>query len=95
MSPIQPFHSEIPGRWSGIERPYGTDQVRRLRGSVRVEHTLAQLGARKLWAQVNGGGFVNALGAMTGGQAVQMAKAGLRAIYCLSLIHISEPTRPY
>jgi len=82
MSPIQPFHPEIPGRWTGIERPYGPDQVRRLRGSVRVEHTLAQLGARKLWAQVNGGGYVNALGAMTGGQAVQMAKAGLRAIYC-------------
>ncbi len=82
MSPIQPLHPEIPGRWTGIERPYGTDQVRRLRGSVRVEHTLAQLGARKLWAQVNGGGYVNALGAMTGGQAVQMAKAGLRAIYC-------------
>jgi len=82
MSPVQPFHPEIPGRWTGIERPYGTDQVRRLRGSVRVEHTLAQLGARKLWAQVNGGGYVNALGAMTGGQAVQMAKAGLRAIYC-------------
>jgi isocitrate lyase len=83
MSPVQPFITDNPGpRWDGIERPYGLEQVRKLRGSIRVEHTLAQLGAHKLWEQINGDGYVHALGAMTGGQAVQMAKAGLRAIYC-------------
>ncbi len=68
-------------RWGGIERPYSAEEVASLRGSVRVEHTLARLGAGRLWAALSGGGYVNALGAMTGGQAVQMAKAGLRAIY--------------
>ena len=83
MSPIQPFLTDAHGpRWDGIERPYSADQVRRLRGSIRIEHTLAQIGAHKLWEQITGGGYVNALGALTGGQAVQMAKAGLRAIYC-------------
>jgi isocitrate lyase len=83
MSPIQPFEIENSGpRFLGIQRPYTPDQVRKLRGSVRIEYTLAQRGARKLWEQVSGGGYVNSLGAMTGGQAVQMAKAGLQAIYC-------------
>src|ERR671933_916372 len=68
-------------RWSGIERRYGEDDVLRLRGSVRVEHTLARLGAERLWALLNGDKPVRALGAMTGGQAVQMVKAGLEAIY--------------
>ncbi len=83
MSPIQPFEIENSSlRFAGIQRPYTSDQVRKLRGSVRIEHTLAQRGARKLWDLVSGGGYVNSLGAMTGGQAVQMAKAGLQAIYC-------------
>ena len=68
-------------RWEGIERPYSAEEVVALRGSIHVEHTLARVGAERLWALLNGGGHVNALGAMTGGQAVQMAKAGLRAIY--------------
>src|SRR5438270_238575 len=68
-------------RWAGIERPYSAEDVVRLRGSVRVEHTLARLGAERLWARLSGGGHVAALGAMTGGQAVQMAKARLQAIY--------------
>jgi isocitrate lyase len=68
-------------RWEGIERPYSAEEVVALRGSIHVEHTLARVGAERLWALLNGGGYVNALGAMTGGQAVQMAKAGLRAIY--------------
>jgi isocitrate lyase len=69
------------GRWDGIERPYSAEDVVALRGSIHVEHTLARVGAERLWAALNGDGYVNALGAMTGGQAVQMAKAGLKAIY--------------
>jgi isocitrate lyase len=68
-------------RWQGIERPYTDEDVRRLRGSVPVEHTLARRGAERLWALLNGDRHVAALGALTGGQAVQMAKAGLEAIY--------------
>jgi isocitrate lyase len=72
---------QADARWAGIERPYSADDVVRLCGSVRVEHTLARLGAERLWALLSSGGYVGALGAMTGGQAVQMAKAGLKAIY--------------
>jgi isocitrate/methylisocitrate lyase len=68
-------------RWRGIARPYGEDEVARLRGSVRVEHSLARRGAERLWSRLAGDGYVAALGALTGGQAVQMAKAGLEAIY--------------
>jgi isocitrate lyase len=68
-------------RWRGIERPYTASDVLRLRGPVQIEHTLARLGAEQLWALLNGPDYVAALGAMTGGQAVQMAKAGLKAIY--------------
>ena len=68
-------------RWAGIERPYTADDVLALRGSVRVEHTLARLGAERLWALMHERDYVNALGAMTGGQAVQQVKAGLHAIY--------------
>jgi isocitrate lyase len=68
-------------RWLGIERPYGEDEVDRLRGSVRVEHSLARQGAERLWSRLTGDRRVAALGALTGGQAVQMAKAGLEAIY--------------
>jgi isocitrate lyase len=68
-------------RWRGIERPYGGEEVVRLRGSIRVECTLARLGAERLWALLRDEDYVAALGAMTGGQAVQMVKAGLKAIY--------------
>ena len=68
-------------RWEGIERPYSEEDVERLRGSVKVEHTLARLGAERLWQLLNDKPYVNALGAMSGGQAVQMVKAGLQAIY--------------
>jgi isocitrate lyase len=68
-------------RWEGIERPYTDEDVARLRGSVHVEHTLARLGAERLWRLLEDRGYVAALGAMTGGQAVEMVKAGLDAIY--------------
>jgi isocitrate lyase len=68
-------------RWDGIERPYTKEDVERLRGSVHVEHTLARLGAERLWRLLREEPYVAALGAMTGGQAVQMVKAGLQAIY--------------
>ena len=68
-------------RWRGIERVYSADDVVRLRGSVRVQHSLAQQGSRRLWQLLQGPKQINALGAMTGGQAVQMVKAGLQAIY--------------
>src|SRR5215210_2956982 len=68
-------------RWHGVARPYTQEDVLRLRGSVLVEHTLARCGAERLWALLNGDTHVAALGALTGGQAVQMSKAGLRAIY--------------
>jgi isocitrate/methylisocitrate lyase len=70
-----------PDRWRGIERPYTTEDVERLRGPVQVEHTLARLGAERLWKLLGSDEHVAALGALTGGQAVQMAKAGLKAIY--------------
>jgi isocitrate lyase len=65
----------------GIERTYSEEDVRRLRGSVHVEHTLARLGAERLWQLLQEEDYVAALGAMTGGQAVEMVKAGLKAIY--------------
>ncbi|SLM64777.1 MULTISPECIES: isocitrate lyase [Dickeya] len=71
-------------RWEGITRPYRAEDVVNLRGSVNPVCTLAQLGAEKLWALLNGKsrkGYVNCLGALTGGQALQQAKAGLEAVY--------------
>jgi isocitrate/methylisocitrate lyase len=68
-------------RWAGITRPYSAEEVVRLRGSVVPECTLARVGAERLWRLLTQGGYVNALGALTGGQAVQMVKAGLQAIY--------------
>jgi isocitrate lyase len=68
-------------RWHGIERPYSADDVERLRGSVVVEHTLARLGAERLWTLLQTEPFVPSLGALSGNQAVQMVKAGLPAIY--------------
>src|SRR5579884_1207542 len=68
-------------RWGGVERPYSAEQVVRLRGSVVPECTLARLGAERLWELLGRDEPVRALGALTGGQAVQMVKAGLDAIY--------------
>src|SRR5437899_3610217 len=68
-------------RWAGIERTYTPEEVVRLRGSVVPECTLARLGSERLWRLLTQGGYVSALGALTGGQAVQMVKAGLQAIY--------------
>lgn len=68
-------------RWKGVKRPYLAEEVVRLRGSVRIEYTLARMGAERLWHLVNTEPFVRALGALTGNQAVQMVQAGLKAIY--------------
>jgi len=68
-------------RWKGIERPYSAEEVVKLQGSVVVEHTLAKRGAAKLWKLLHEEDFINALGALTGNQAVQQVKAGLKAIY--------------
>jgi isocitrate lyase len=68
-------------RWAGIERTYTAAEAVRLRGSVVPECTLARLGAERLWRLLTQGGYVNALGALSGGQAVQMVRAGLSAIY--------------
>src|SRR6186997_541140 len=68
-------------RWNGIERLYTEEDVERLRGTIRVEHSLARLGAERLWQLLQDEDYVAALGAMSGGQAVQMVKAGLKAIY--------------
>ena len=68
-------------RWAGITRSYSAEDVVRLRGTVQIEHSLARLGAEKLWKSLHSEPFVNALGAMTGNQAMQQVKAGLKAIY--------------
>src|SRR6201991_6328 len=68
-------------RWKGVERTYKAEDVVRLRGSVHIEYSLARLGAEKLWKYVNEKPFVNALGALTGNQAMQQVRAGLDAIY--------------
>src|SRR5205085_4154169 len=68
-------------RWKGITRPYKAHDVLRLRGSVLIEQTLARLGAERLWNLLHTDPYVAALGALTGNQAVQQVKAGLKAIY--------------
>lgn len=68
-------------RWKGIERPYSAEDVVKLRGSILIEQTLATKGAARLWKSLNEEDFINALGALTGNQAVQQVKAGLKAIY--------------
>ncbi|WP_423196965.1 MULTISPECIES: isocitrate lyase [unclassified Cupriavidus] len=68
-------------RWKGVKRNYSAEDVIRLRGSVQIEHTLARRGAEKLWHLLNTEPFVNTLGALTGNQAMQQVKAGLKAIY--------------
>jgi isocitrate lyase len=68
-------------RWTGIQRPYSSEDVIRLRGSLHIEHTLARHGAERLWDLLHAESYVPALGALTGNQAVQQVKAGLKAIY--------------
>ncbi|EJC69526.1 isocitrate lyase [Rhizobium leguminosarum bv. viciae WSM1455] len=79
------FYKLVPNasasRFDGIERPYSADDVRRLRGSVALSHTLAEMGADRLWRLLHQEDFVNALGALSGNQAMQMVRAGLKAIY--------------
>ncbi|MEI5617298.1 isocitrate lyase, partial [Streptomyces brasiliscabiei] len=68
-------------RFDGIKRDYTAADVAKLRGSVKIEYTLAELGARRLWELLHTRPYVHSLGAFTGNQAVQMVKAGLEAIY--------------
>src|SRR3569833_1843473 len=68
-------------RWASIDREYTAEDVVRLRGSVQEEHTLARLGAERLWKLLHDDDYINALGALTGNQAVQQVRAGLKAIY--------------
>ena len=68
-------------RWKNVKRDYSAAEVAKLSGSVNIEYSLAKQGAEKLWNEINNSDFVNALGALTGNQAMQQAKAGLRAVY--------------
>jgi isocitrate lyase len=68
-------------RWNGVQRNYSAEDVLKLRGNVKIEYTLARLGSEKLWRMMRSEPFVNALGALTGNQAMQQVKAGLKAIY--------------
>ena len=72
---------ETDSRWKGIKRGFTAEDVVRLRGSLQAEHTIARHGAEKLWNDMHEQPFVNALGALTGNQAMQQVKAGLKAIY--------------
>src|SRR5256884_7480650 len=73
--------NEADVRWRDITRPYSSTDVERVRGSLRIEHTLARRGAEKLWQLLQNEDYVAALGALTGNQAMQQVKAGLKAIY--------------
>ncbi|RUX84859.1 isocitrate lyase, partial [Mesorhizobium sp. M7A.F.Ca.CA.004.08.1.1] len=79
------FYNLVPsapeGRFDGIERPYSAADVKRLRGSVQIRQSLAEMGANRLWKLIHEEDFVNALGAMSGNQAMQQVRAGLKAIY--------------
>ncbi|MDP6351685.1 MAG: isocitrate lyase [Alphaproteobacteria bacterium] len=76
-----PWPTAAPGRWDHVRRDYGADDVRALRGSLAIHHTLAETGAAKLWRLLQTEDYVPTLGAFTGNQAVQHAKAGLKALY--------------
>jgi isocitrate lyase len=73
--------ADLKNRWAGITRPYDQAAVDRLRGSVRIEHTIARMGAERLWHLLHTEPYINALGSLTGNQAVQMVRGGLKAIY--------------
>src|SRR6202046_3166644 len=79
-SQLQSQWQEDP-RWAGVQRTFTAEDVIRLRGSVQEEHTLARLGAERLWRLLHREDYVNSLGALTGNQAVQQVRAGLKAIY--------------
>ncbi|MGZ8364117.1 MAG: isocitrate lyase [Caulobacteraceae bacterium] len=82
MTNLTDLVHDIPeGRFDGVERPYSLDEVKRLRGSFPIRHTLAERGANRLWELLNTEDYVHALGAVTGNQAMQMVRAGLKAIY--------------
>ena len=81
MATFDEFVPAPPGRFEGITRPYSVDEVMRLRGSLPIEHTLARRGALKLWELLRQDEPVRALGALSGNQAMQMVRAGLKAIY--------------
>ena len=82
MTDFDKLHRNLPsGRFDGIERPYSAEDVKRLRGSVELRHSLAEMGANRLWQLLHQDDFVNALGALSGNQAMQMVRAGLKAIY--------------
>ena len=83
VAALQKDWDENP-RWDNVRRTYSAEDVVRLRGSIQIEHTLAQRGSKKLWDLINGSskkGYVNAMGAITAGQALQQAKAGIEAVY--------------
>src|SRR5262249_6995593 len=81
QAPAAPLPHAPLGRFDGIERPYGAAEVERLRGSVAIRHTLAERGANRLWGLLHSEPYLPCLGAMTGNQARQMVRAGLKAIY--------------
>lgn len=81
MDPYKIAESREKNRWEGITRTYSEDDVKKLRGSFHIEHTIAKLGAERLWNLLNERPYVHALGALTGNQAMQMVKGGLEAIY--------------
>ncbi len=82
MAPYTPTTpSSNADRWNGIVRPYSQEDVKKLRGSMKIEYSLARAGAERLWSLMRTEAYVNALGALTGGQAVQQVRAGLKAIY--------------
>ena len=81
IRPLSYTSEQTSARFEHVERPYTPADVQRLRGSVRVAHTIAEMGARRLWQLLKSDDYVHALGALTGNQAVQMVRAGLKAIY--------------
>ncbi|KAG2492441.1 hypothetical protein HYH03_009384 [Edaphochlamys debaryana] len=74
-------NGSAPGRWEGVKRVYTSQDVEKLRGSIKIEYTLARLGAERFWQLLHSEPYIPALGALTGAQAVQMVAAGLKAIY--------------
>ena len=76
------MNAQLNDRWHGVERPYSEADAARLRGSVKIEYSLARLGAEKLWRLLHSEPVVAGLGCMSGNQAIQTVQAGLKAIYC-------------
>src|SRR3989338_9379721 len=81
MDPYRINGSKNNNRWDGITRPYSENDVTKLRGSFHIEHSLARMGAERLWGLLQERRYVHALGALTGNQAMQMVRGGLEAIY--------------